>query len=655
MGEHEVEQESSKQQVRRFTRALLDDVTALQRMLEGGHIESGVRRIGAEQEMFLIDPSGGPAPKAVEVLARLEDDRFTTELGRFNLEANLTPRAFGGSCLRQMEDELKEVKRVAVRAARQEGADILLVGILPTLTQAHLTLDHMTPNPRYFELNRLMTTLSGGEFRTLIKGVDELQLSHDNIMLEACNTSFQLHFQAGPEEFTPLYNLAQLVTAPVLAAAVNSPLLLRNRLWQETRIALFQQSVDVRSKIHQARGQRTRVSFGRGWLDKSVLEIFQEDISTFRVMLTGDLGDPSTDLLERGIMPPLAALCLFNGTVYRWNRPCYGVKDNVAHLRIENRVIPSGPTVPDEVANAAFYFGLMSAISAEHDDVSKVLEFDVAKDNFYAAARYGLQARFRWIGNQVKSADELILSELAPLARQGLAAHGIDAVDIDRYMGIIEERVRRGRTGARWMLDSLTALGEQGRPEERFRALTSSMLRRQRRGHPVHTWGLARFDENIDWRRSFRMVGQVMTRDLRTVHPDDIVDLAASLMDWERIRHLPVESEDGQLVGIVTHRTILRLFTSGKLKPGHATPIHEVMHPTPVTVEPSTSTLEAITLMRDHKVGCLPVVEDGRLVGIVTERDFIEISRKLLESTLQELEEEDGTITGASNLKPGAP
>ena len=450
MGEQKVAEESSKQELRRFTRALLDDVTALQRMVDGGHIESGIRRIGAEQEMFLIDPSGGPSPKAVETLARLgDDDRFTTELGRFNIEANLTPLEFGGRCLRQMEEELKEVRRVASKAARAEGADVLLVGILPTITPAHLTMDHMTPKPRYYELNRLMTSLSGGEFRMLIKGVDELNLSHDNIMLEACNTSFQLHFQSGPEEFARLYNLAQLVTAPVLAVAVNSPLLLRNRLWQETRIALFQQSVDVRSKTHQARGQRTRVSFGRGWLKESILEIFQEDISTFRVMLTGDLGEPSTDLLARGVMPPLSALCLFNGTVYRWNRACYGVKDNVAHLRIENRVIPSGPTVPDEVANAAFYFGLMAGVSLTHPDVSKALSFDVAKDNFFAAARYGLQARFRWIGDQVKSADDLILQDLAPLAREGLAAQGIDAADIDRYMGIIEERVRRGRTGAR--------------------------------------------------------------------------------------------------------------------------------------------------------------------------------------------------------------
>jgi CBS domain-containing protein len=352
-------------------------------------------------------------------------------------------------------------------------------------------------------------------------------------------------------------------------------------------------------------------------------------------------------------MPPLTALCLFNGTVYRWNRACYGVKDNIAHLRIENRVIPSGPTVQDEVANAAFYFGLLAGISAEYDDVSKVLDFDIAKENFFAAARNGLQARFRWIGGRTTNVDHLILDELLPIARAGLKAHNVDTADIDKYIGIIEERVRTGRTGARWMLDSLTQLGSRGLEEERYRAMTGAMLRRQKRGRPVHTWKLARFDELADWRQSFRVVGQVMTKNARTVHPEDVIDLAASLMNWERIRHLPVEDDEGRLVGIVTHRTILRLFTSGRLDVDKPLSVREVMHADPWTVLPTTTTLEAIGMMRDHNIGALPVVDEaGKLVGIVTERDFIEISRRLLEATLREVEEEDSSLRRAS--APGA-
>ncbi len=642
MGTSDVSERSGQDQLRLFTRALLDDIGALQRMLDGDQIEHGTRRIGAEQEMFLIDRSGGPSGKAVEVLGRIQDDRFTTELGRFNIEANLSPREFGPTCLSQMERELREVHAIARAAADSEGADILMVGILPTITSSNLSMDWMTPNPRYYELNRAMVELSGGEFRAVIKGMDELRFRHDNVMLEACNTSFQVHFQVGPSEFANLYNVAQTVTAPVLAVAVNSPVLLRHRLWHETRIALFEQSVDVRSETKQARGKRGRVSFGTRWVERSALEIFQEDLSTFRVLLASDLGEPSSTLLDRGILPPLKSLMLFNGTVYRWNRPCYGVKAGVAHLRIENRVLPSGPTIADEMANAAFFFGLMAAVSDEYEDIAKILDFDVAKDNFYAAARYGLQARFRWMGGQVLNADELILQELAPLARAGLAAHHVDSADIDRYMGIVEERIRTGRTGSRWVLDSLAAFGDQGREEERYRAMTSAMAERQATGDPVHTWDLARFEEVADWRQSFRRVDQIMTKDMRTVHPEDVVDLAASLMDWEKLRWLPVEDDEGHLVGLVTHRTMLRLLTSGRWKMGTPLAIREVMHREPVTITPDMSTLDAIAVMGDKKVGCLPVVDEtGKLVGIVTERDFIEISAQLLEATLIQAEAEE--------------
>jgi CBS domain-containing protein len=214
-------------------------------------------------------------------------------------------------------------------------------------------------------------------------------------------------------------------------------------------------------------------------------------------------------------------------------------------------------------------------------------------------------------------------------------------LDIDRYMGIVEERIRRGRTGARWVLDSLAAFGDQGREEERYRAMTSAMAERQATGEPVHTWDLARFEEVGDWRQSFRTVDQIMTKDMRTVHPEDVVDLAASLMDWEKVRWLPVEDDEGHLVGLVTHRTMLRLLTAGRWKMGTPLAIHEVMHREPVTISPDMSTLDAIAVMGQKKVGCLPVVHEGKLVGMVTERDFIEISAKLLESTLIQAEVEE--------------
>ncbi|MDP6990345.1 MAG: glutamate-cysteine ligase family protein, partial [Planctomycetota bacterium] len=327
MGHREQNTGRDRGELRVFMRALLADVHALERMLEEGLVESGVRRIGAEQELFLVKENMDPAPCGVEVLDALDGDGFTAELGLFNLEANLRPRLLRGDSLSGMEAELIDCLERAGAAARSRDASILLAGILPTLRREHLTLENMTPAPRYRELNRVMTELRGGEFSTLIKGLDELHATHDNVMLEACNTSFQVHFQVGPDEFAALYNLAQAITAPVLAAAVNSPVLLGHRLWHETRVALFQQSLDARSRAHQARGSRQRVSFGDHWIERSVMEIYREDVARFKVLIAGERDEDPVAVLDRGEIPALRALCLHNGTVYRWNRPCYGVKD----------------------------------------------------------------------------------------------------------------------------------------------------------------------------------------------------------------------------------------------------------------------------------------------------------------------------------------
>ena len=643
MGEHNVSQALDDRESKAFMKALLSDLAALERMLEVGQIESGVRRIGAEQEMFLVGQNLRPAPIAPEVLQRAGDARLTTEIGKFNLEANLSPQPFSHRCLRAMEQELEELIRLAREAANAYGAEVLLTGILPTLRQSDLSLDNLTPSPRYSELNQAMSRLRGGSFSVHIKGLDELQITHDNVMLESCCTSFQVHLQVGPQEFAPLYNLAQMITAPVLAAAVNSPLLLGHRLWHETRVALFQHSVDERSSTHLARGRPPRVSFGEGWVKDSVLEIFREEIARFRVIMTAKPEEDPMAALARGEVPQLLALRLHNSTVWRWNRPCYGVTRGRPHLRIETRALPSGPTVLDEMANAAFFLGLMSALGDEYGDVRQVIAFDDAKDNFFAAARYGLKAQLTWVGGRRYTAPGLILDHLLPLARAGLKQSGIDAGDSDRYLGIIEERVRRDRTGAQWTLRSLAAMGEQGTHDLRYRTLAAAMLSHQQSGEPVHGWAEAELEEESGLSQSYRTVGQFMSSDLFTVRPDDLVDLAASVMDWRHIRHVPVEDDQGRLVGLVSHRDLLRLLSHG-LSPSNAGPVtvRSIMKLNPITVTAEASTLEAIAIMRRHKVGCLPVVEGDRLVGIVTAYDFLALSAKLIEEHLKGSERASG-------------
>ncbi|MDP6763942.1 MAG: CBS domain-containing protein [Planctomycetota bacterium] len=642
MGHREQNTGRDRGELRVFMRALLADVHALERMLEEGLVESGVRRIGAEQELFLVKENMDPAPCGVEVLDALDGDGFTAELGLFNLEANLRPRLLRGDSLSGMEAELIDCLERAGAAARSRDASILLAGILPTLRREHLTLENMTPAPRYRELNRVMTELRGGEFSTLIKGLDELHATHDNVMLEACNTSFQVHFQVGPDEFAALYNLAQAITAPVLAAAVNSPVLLGHRLWHETRVALFQQSLDARSRAHQARGSRQRVSFGDHWIERSVMEIYREDVARFKVLIAGERDEDPVAVLDRGEIPALRALCLHNGTVYRWNRPCYGVKDGVAHLRIENRALPAGPTIADEVANAAFYFGLLSALAEEAVDVREVMEFDDARANFVAAARYGLDARLTWMDGRSWAAEELILERLLPMAHEGLRVQGVDDEDRERFLGLIAERVESGRTGARWALDSLARMGTAGSQDARSRALAAAMQARQLAGEPVHRWAPAALEVGEDPIAGCERVGQLMTTDLFTVHPEDLVDLAASLMDWRHLRHVPVEDDEGVLLGILSHRRVLRLVGRGMREGGATVAVREVMQPDPVTVTPETPTLAAIGLMRERQVSALPVVSEGRLVGIVTEHDFLAAAAGLLEERLGREDEEGG-------------
>jgi CBS domain-containing protein len=637
MGENKISDLPDSARMRDYVRALLEDVHALERILESDLIESGVRRIGAEQEMFLADKDLFPRNSALPMLERLKGLPFTTELAQFNLEANLSPLVFEGNCLSSMESELDGLLEKAREAGAVDGTRIVLCGILPTLNRSHLSLASMTPIPRFHQLNKVMVEQRGGHFKTYIKGIDEFQLSHDNVMLEACNTSFQVHFQVGAKEFASLYNLAQLITAPVLAAAVNSPVLLQHRLWHETRVALFQQSVDTRSETKAARGMRPRVDFGDRWLRSSIMEVLREDVARFRSLIAIPAEESPLEMLERGEIPQLKALRLHNGTIYRWNRPCYGVADGRAHLRIEMRAMPAGPTVLDEMANAAFFFGLMASLSDEYGDVSKVMDFDDAKANFVTAARYGLHARMRWLRGKPYGVEELILQHLLPLSRAGLQSRKIDAGDIDRYMTVIEERVRSGRTGAQWALDSLGAMKSKTRPSEAFRALTAAMVHNQEVGLPVARWELPRLESGADDPDNYRTVDQVMTTDVFTLHPDDLVDLAASVMDWEHIRYVPVEDREGHLLGLVAHRALLRILARGVREGKQASvAISDIMTKDLVTVSPQTSTLEAVELMREHGVGCLPVVNaDNRLVGIVTEHDFVEISAKLLDRWLR--------------------
>ena len=623
---------------RRFMKRLLRDVRALETMLEGGTIESGVRRIGAEQELFIVDSAYRPAPRATEILAHMKEPLFGHELGLYNLECSVDPVVFGGTCLSRMEAQLTDLIERARASAAAFNTHLILTGILPSIDKSDLGLHNQTPNPRYRLLNDTLGELRGSAYEISIKGLDELKLQHNSVMLESANTSFQVHFQVGPQEFCRLYNVAQAVTAPVLAAATNSPLLFGKRLWRETRIALFQQSVDTRQSNNYIREIQPRVSFGTDWVRSSVLDIYQDDIARFRVLFPAEEGEDSLDVLADGRIPKLSALCLHNSTIYRWNRACYGISEGKPHLRIENRVLPSGPTPVDEMANAAFWFGLMSGTLEEFGDVTKHMDFSDARGNFIAAARHGLSAPITWIDGRTLPAHELIEKQLLPLAREGLIESKIDRGDIDRYLNIIAERVRTRQTGSEWMLKSFSTLRRSRSVSDTLTALTSATIKRQVEGKPVHAWSLADQSDRAAWKDNFSRVGQFMSRDLFTLKQDETVEFAASLMTWHHIHWVPVEDNAQNLVGLVTHDQLLRLFadTTTDLNQVGSKLVEEVMERDIPSISPETSTLDAIRVMQSRRISCLPIVEDRKLVGMITEADILDVTRQLLEEQFEQ-------------------
>jgi len=637
MGQDVSEVTGGGEGLRRFTRHLLRDMEALETLLESDLMERGLSRIGVEQEAFLVDRHWRPAPVSDAVLAAVDDPRVVPELARFNIEFNAEPLPFEGDCLRRLHERMRVLLGEIHRAAHEAGAEVLLTGILPTIKRSDLTLEAMTPRERYRLLNETLTRLQKGAFEFYIRGPDELQLRHDSMMVEAANTSFQVHFQVDPESFARLYNVAQAVAGPVLAVSANSPLLFGKRLWRETRIALFQQSVDTRKGKPDLREIPPRVTFGSRWVERSVLEIFREDISRFKSLFGTEVEEDPFEAIEAGRAPALEALTLHNGTVYRWNRPCYGLSGNGrAHLRIENRILPSGPTLVDEIANAALWFGLLRSVPEEYGDISRVMDFHDARGNFIAAAKLGIGADLSWPGGGA-GADALMRDRLLPMARDGLREAGIDDADVERYLGAVRQRVERKRTGASWLLESLGGMGRQGTPEERLRALTGAIAARQRSDTPVAEWEMATLDEGGGWKPGFQRLEDFMTTDLLTVNEHEAVELVANLMVWHKIRYVPVEDDDHRLVGLVTDRTLLRFLTGdGYRRAEGSVAVSDVMHEELITASPDTPTLEAVSTMRRHGVACLPVVHDGRLVGLVTERDFLGVAGQLLESGLED-------------------
>jgi hypothetical protein len=446
--------------------------------------------VGAELELFLIDRLGQPLPLNDHVRNAAADPRVTVELGKFNLELNLTPRLLAGRPLSALGAEVSAAVRIVDQATRPCGGQVVLVGILPTLRPRDLTRKAISDTPRYQALNNGLRRLRQEPFQIDIKGVDRLTFCVDDVTLEAANTSWQVHLRVDPADFARTYNAAQLATAPVLAIAGNSPTFFGRRLWEETRIALFEQSTDDRDELSRCR-RVARVAFGLGWVRHGALELFEEAVRLHEPVLPVLSDEDPLDALRQGRTPQLDELRLHQSTVWRWNRAIYDPSDH-GHLRVELRALPAGPTVPDMLANTAFLLGLTLALAEDAPSWSRMFSFRQAHRNFYCSAQQGLDTVLQWPLRSNGQSEEMAAGDLALRlladAQRGLEMAGVASDEAAELLEIIQARVQTRQTGAIWQRKTLAALE---RHLDRKRAL-SAMLARYcelaAQERPVHTW-----------------------------------------------------------------------------------------------------------------------------------------------------------------------
>lgn len=491
MGEEVQQRDFTREDRQRYREKVKRCLDALRHMLDEGMFETDRNRVGLELEIYLVDRQGTPMMLNDEILTRIESDDWQTELAQFNIELNLPPRDLAGGVLAEMEEELRKILNHALEQAEQLDARMLIVGILPTLRDLHVTRENLSKNPRYHLLNDQILQMRGEDLRIEIEGSERLVTMSNSITMEAASTSMQLHLQIAPDDFARYWNAAQAIAAAQLAVGANSPFFLGKQLWHETRIALFEQSIDTRTEELQAQGVRPRVWFGERWIE-GVMDLFDENVRYFPSLLPIIEPDDPFEELERGEAPRMKELTLHNGTIYRWNRPVYGPGLHVdverPHLRLENRVLPAGPTIVDEIANAAFFYGLLRAV-ADGDPIHQQLSFSAANENFFAAARDGLGSQLYWPVVGPVPAVELVREHLLPLAYEGLDAWELDPDDRDRYLGIIEKRCERQQTGASWQIEVANALYEDGLDRgSALLEMTRRYIDHMHANVPVHTW-----------------------------------------------------------------------------------------------------------------------------------------------------------------------
>ncbi|PRY34593.1 glutamate--cysteine ligase [Umezawaea tangerina] len=489
MGDDVARHEFTREDRTRYRTKVRRCLDVFARMLRESRFEFERPMTGLEIELNLVDEQGDPAMRNAEALEAIADPDFVTELGQWNLEINVAPRQLADDGIRAFEETVRASLNEAEHKAREVGAHMTMIGILPTLRAEHMAMDALSVNPRYALLNEQVLAARGEDLQIAIDGIERLNMTADSIVPEAACTSTQLHLQVSPDQFADYWNAAQTIAGVQVAVGANSPFLLGKELWRETRIALFQQSTDTRGDELKEQGVRPRVWFGERWIT-SIFDLFEENVRYFPALLP--IVDPEDPLqvIDRGDTPALSELRLHNGTVYRWNRPVYDVVKDKPHLRVENRTLPAGPTVIDTLANAAFYYGLVRVLAESERPLWSQMSFSAAEENFLAGAKNGIDAQVYWPGLGTVPVVELVLRRLLPMAYDGLDRWGVDPADRDRLLGVVEQRCLTGVNGATWQSRAFhrhydnTSLDRV----EALRLMLRTYRDLMHTNEPVHSW-----------------------------------------------------------------------------------------------------------------------------------------------------------------------
>jgi gamma-glutamyl:cysteine ligase YbdK (ATP-grasp superfamily) len=492
MGTEVSAQSYTREQRQRYREKVRQNLDVFERMLAQSSFEFDRPMTGLEIELNLVDADYQPNFANAEVLERIADPDFQTELARYNIELNVHPRPLPGDEALLLEQDLRDSLNRADGLARQVGSHIAAIGILPTIMPEHFAGDWISDNNRYTALNDSIFIARGEDIFLDIEGPsgERLATYSDTIGPESACTSVQLHLQVAPQDFAAHWNAAQALVAPQLALAANSPFFFGRRLHAETRIELFTQATDTRSIELKNQGVRPRVFFGERWVT-SIFDLFEENVRYFPALLAETSDEDPVAKLEAGEAPTLAELRLHNGTIYRWNRPIYDIVAGTPHLRVENRVLPAGPTILDVMANAAFYYGVIRKLAFDDRPVWTQMSFPAAEQNFRTCARDGIEARIYWPAFGEVRADELVLRHLLPLAHEGLQEWGVSQAVRDRYLTVIEGRCIRGVNGATWQTDAVERLEARGAKRvDALRRMLEQYVGYMHTNEPVHTWPL---------------------------------------------------------------------------------------------------------------------------------------------------------------------